>query len=144
MNGVSTILGQIASQSFQITIPKIDANGANIGKLFDELAVVNGIVLNGLSFDLSNKTKEFESARTQAFQNAQQKANDYASFLMLSVVKILNVNDMVSRAPVVNDLNQKDEALVIGGGAIQNPTTVNVGTIPISYDVEVVFGFRTK
>ena len=63
---------------------------------------------------------------------------------MLSVVKILNVNDMVSRAPVVNDLNQKDEALVIGGGAIQNPTTVNVGTIPISYDVEVVFGFQAK
>jgi len=34
-NGVSTVLGQIASQSFQIMIPKIDANGANIGKLFD-------------------------------------------------------------------------------------------------------------
>ena len=58
-NGVWTVVGQVASQSFQITIPQIDASGSKIGKL-DELATVNGIVLNGLFFDLSNKEAVFQ------------------------------------------------------------------------------------
>ena len=59
-NGVSTVLGQIASQTFEITIPTISSDGSNIGKLIDDLANINGIILNGLSFDLSDKTAAFE------------------------------------------------------------------------------------
>jgi len=82
----------------------------------------------------------FESARAQAYQNAKKKASDYASFLTISLAKIIKVKDTVSRAPVVNDGTQKNEGLVMGD-SIQSPTTVSVGTIPISYDVEVIFGF---
>lgn len=35
VNGTSTVLGQIASQSFEITIPTINPDGSNIGKLID-------------------------------------------------------------------------------------------------------------
>ena len=62
--GVWTVVGQVASQSFQVTIPQIDSSGSKIGKLIDDLATVNGIVLNGLSFDLSNKTAVHELARS--------------------------------------------------------------------------------
>lgn len=63
INGVSKVLGQIANQYIRIDIPQIDANGANIGRLIDELASVNGIILNGLSFDVRNKTSLFFKAR---------------------------------------------------------------------------------
>jgi uncharacterized protein YggE len=56
INGTSKVLGQIASQSFEVTIPSIKPDGSNIGKLIDELAKINGILLNGLSFDIANKT----------------------------------------------------------------------------------------
>ena len=62
-DGKSTVLGQIASQTFEITIPNISADGSNIGRLIDDLANINGIILNGLSFDLSDKTGAFEKAR---------------------------------------------------------------------------------
>jgi len=35
INGTSQVLGQIASQAFQITIPSIKPDGSNIGKLID-------------------------------------------------------------------------------------------------------------
>lgn len=63
INGVSTVYGQIANQYIKIDIPQIDSNGANIGKLIDDLATVNGIILNGLSFDVKNKTSLFYKAR---------------------------------------------------------------------------------
>ena len=55
-HGVSTTHGQIANQNIRIEIPQIDADGSNIGKLIDEIATVNGITLNGISFDIRNKT----------------------------------------------------------------------------------------
>jgi uncharacterized protein YggE len=63
INGVSTVYGQIANQYIRIDIPQIDSNGSNIGKLIDDLAAVNGIFLNGLTFDIRNKTSVFSRSR---------------------------------------------------------------------------------
>ena len=102
-NGVSTVNGQIASQSFEIALPEIKADGSNIGKLIDELAQINNIVLNGLNFDVSDKTSYFHEAREKAFKNAKAKAYDYTNALFLTLGKVVNVKDFVSEAPVVND-----------------------------------------
>jgi uncharacterized protein YggE len=99
-NGVSTVLGQIATESFSITIPVLNSNGSNIGALIDSLATVNGIILNGLSFDLSNKTSQFVLARANAYKNAQNKALDYTSSLQLSLGQLVTVIDSFSSAPV--------------------------------------------
>ena len=97
--------------------------------------------MNGLSFDLTNKTTVFESARALAFENAKQKGKDYSSALRIRLGRVVNIKDTFSSAPVINDntLN-KDESLIVG--APSTPTVVNVGTIPISYNVEVIFDFR--
>jgi uncharacterized protein YggE len=77
INGSSIVIGQIASESFQITIPFSDNNGSNIGLLIDSLAAVDGIIISGLSFDIRNKTDAYQQARALALANAQQKAADY-------------------------------------------------------------------
>jgi uncharacterized protein YggE len=100
-NGVATVIGQIATQGFSITIPSINPNGSNVGKLIDDLATVNGIVLKGLSFDISNKTDIIAQARANAFNNAKGKALDYSSLLKLSLGQLLTVTDSYSIAPVV-------------------------------------------
>ena len=138
-DGVSTVLGQIAEQTFSITFPFIDEDGSNIGKLIDELATVNGIVINGLSFDLKDKTELFDNARKQAFGNAFEKAKDYTEALGLSLGSVLNIRDSFSRAPVVGDSIRSDESLKMAGG--NSATEVNVGTIEASYDMSAIFSF---
>lgn len=139
-NGVSTVVGQIASQDLKITIPSINPDGSNIGKLIDLLAAVNGIIINGLSFDIANKTAVYTQARQQAYQNAQTKAQDYAGALSLSLGQILNVVDSFSSAPVVRQVGRPMEMALKMSDA--TPTTVNVGTISISYDLDAIYGFN--
>lgn len=138
-NGETKVVGQIATQSFQITIPTISKDGSNIGKLVDSLATVNGIVLNGLSFDVANKTCVYQQARQQAFQNAQNKAQDYAIALQIGVSGVLSVVDSFSSPAVVT----QSDAPILSFSANKAivPTTINVGTISISYDLDIIFSF---
>lgn len=103
-NGVATVVGQIATQSFSITIPNIDPSGSNIGKLIDSLAAVDGILLNGLSFDVANKTAVLGQARAAAYADAQNKALDYTLALQLCLGQLVTVVDSYSSAPVTTPL----------------------------------------
>ena len=141
-NGQSRVLGQIATQSFKIDIPSIDSNGQKIGKLIDNLASVDGITINGLSFDIADKTKVFALAREKAFENAKDKAKDYADALTLAVGNVLNIVDGVSQAPTViskSFSNDMEMAPRMASSQPAAPTTVSVGSIPISYNMGVVF-----
>jgi uncharacterized protein YggE len=133
-NGVAKVVGQIASQSFQINIPSVSSDGSNIGRLIDSLAVVNGIVINGLSFDVKNKTSAFQRARQLAYQNAQRKAQDYAAGLQLSLGQLRYVVDSVSSAPVVSPANLPI-AMAMKVSDDRVATSVNVGTVPINYNL---------
>ena len=57
--------------------------------------------------------------------------------------QIFSIKDQVDRAPEVNDgsFTREDGLLA---GAINSPTVVSVGTIPINYEVEVIYGFMTQ
>lgn len=98
---MSTVNGQIASQSFEVTLSFVQGNGATIGKLIDDLATVNGVTINNLSFDIKNKTAAYAKGRALAFQNAQAKALDYASALFLKLGRVVYVSDSFSSVPVV-------------------------------------------
>ena len=137
VNQVAKVVGQIASQSLRIRIPSISKDGSNIGKLIDSLATVNGIILNSLSFDLTNKTATFQTARQQAFQNARTKAQDYAVALQLSLGQLLNLEDRINAAPVVPSAPFAKGLMMADNAG----TSVNVGTIPVSYDLDAVFAF---
>lgn len=104
-NGVPTVLGQIATQTFSITIPNIDPSGGNIGKIIDSLAAIDGIILNGLSFDLADKTAVLAKARANAYANGQNKALDYTLALQLCLGQVVTVVDSYSAAPLTTPLD---------------------------------------
>jgi hypothetical protein len=56
INGYPLVLGQIATESFTIAIPIINANTSPIGKIIDDLVLINSITINSLTFALSNQT----------------------------------------------------------------------------------------
>lgn len=62
---------------------------------------------------------------------------DYASALSLQLIKVNAVKDAVNIAPIINDSPsfEKNQVSTV-------PTTINVGTIPISYNLEVVYIFK--
>ena len=71
--------------------------------MVDALALVNGINIDNVAFDIFDKTPLQTKARADAFQNAQDKASDYASFADLSLGRILTIDDdtAVSAPPIV-------------------------------------------
>lgn len=138
-NGVSTVIGQIASQSLLLDIPSVD--GPKISKIIDDLATVNGIILNSLSFDIQNKTLAFQQARNQAFQMAQSKAKDYAEALYLKLGKVVNLKDFYNSAPVVIDGSQLSD-IKMSAVAGSSSTNIQVGKIPVSYNMGVIFSFE--
>ena len=76
--------------------------------MIDDLASIDGITINGLTFDIADKTKVFQQAREKAFENAKQKAEDYADALKLAVGKVINIVDGVSQAPVITSNSNSD------------------------------------
>jgi uncharacterized protein len=139
VNGVWTTVGQIASESLTINIPVLNSNGSNIGKLIDDLAAVNGINLNGISFDILNKTSQLTAARAKAFLNAQRKASDYTGLLQLCLGQVVTITDSYSVAPAI--VVQNNDLLPNSNTITNTPTTIEVGTIPISYNVYAVYSF---
>lgn len=70
--------------------------------MIDSLVNVNGIHLNGLSFDKVDKSAAQTQARNQAFNNAKKRANDYAGFASRTLGRTINIVDGASNdaAPV--------------------------------------------
>jgi uncharacterized protein len=137
-DGVSTVNGQIASQSLLLRVPSVE--GPKISRLIDDLASVNGISLNSLSFDIKDKTVSYQKARNLAFQNALIKAKDYGEALYMKVGKVLNLRDSLGSAPVVTD-GVLLEGIKVDASVGASSTSIQVGTIPVNYNVGVVFEF---
>lgn len=138
VNGQVITYGQIASQTMQISIPIVAANGNSVGKIYDGLAQTSGISINGLTFDLQDKTSSFIQARKLAFSDAVKRAQDYTNAAGVALKSVVTVTDSSSVAPVSPT---PMAAMAMMKSASPVPTTVSVGTININYNVNVVFGF---
>ena len=87
------IIGKKASQTIRITFRNLDADGANLASLIDDLAKINTIVINSVSFDIFDKTKLQKEAREAAFEDAKQKAQDYADAAGVNVGSVITIID---------------------------------------------------
>jgi hypothetical protein len=135
VNGTTIYYGQIASQSLEVTIPII-GNGANVGKVFDSLAAINQIQVNGLSYGLDNQTQYLNSARTQAYNNAYQKAVDYTGALSMNLGGVITITDSYSTTPTPTP---GPYFLKSAAMEVSTPTTVSIGSVSVSYNVNVVY-----
>lgn len=122
-----------------ITIPIIGSNGNSVGLIYDSLAQVSNISINGLTFDLKDKTSSFVEARKLAFLDAAQKAKDYSNAANINLGSVLSISDSYSVAPVSVPLPQ----LRMAASAMKTTvdTTVSLGTVIIDYNVNAVYNF---
>lgn len=88
-NGQSVLVGQKASQTLTVKIRNITDDGAAIGKLIDAASKIDGILVNGVNFDQSDRTLGVRQARKAAYEAAKAKADQYAQ---LSGLRVRRVN----------------------------------------------------
>lgn len=141
VDNVQITYGQIATQYILVKIPNLAADGSNLGKVYDGLAAVNGIEINGLTYDIADKTAILTQARGEAFKNAQKRAKDYTDAAGVVLGGPITVTDSYSVVPVdTPQLDSLPKVMAMRSSAAPT-TTVTVGTIKVNYYLSAAFSF---
>ncbi len=114
----------------------IDKNGGNIGPIIDQLAKVDGVQFNGLSFDKEDRSSARKQARKIAFEDAKNKAQDFAALADRNLGRALTIID----ESLVSGKNFASADSLISAKVVS--TSVPVGAIDVSYTVNVKFELR--
>ena len=131
------LVGQQAQQTLTVTVRGIDKTGGNLGSIIDQLVKVDGIQFNGLTFDKDDKTQAKKQARKLAFEDAKNKAIDYAGLAERSLGKVLTIID-----EAVDSSNRVYASADSFVSAKAVSTQVPVGTLDISSTVNARFELR--
>lgn len=137
LNGRSQIVGYTASQYLEITVDKLDAQGKRVSTLIDHLASIDKIEIQGINFDIYDKTDLQTLARERAFEDAKLKAQDYAEFSGQRVGRVLIVDDYV-RVEAAPQPELKLATLSVAADS-RTPTNIQVGELDVGYQVTVTF-----
>lgn len=90
-NNENVLVGQKASQTLSVKIRDIAADGAAIGRLIDAAAKIDGLLVNGVTFDQSDRTLGVKQARKAAYEAARKKALEYAALSGLRLRKVARI-----------------------------------------------------
>lgn len=136
------IIGQKASQSLEIKIKKIDAKATKATKIIDELSVIDNLQINGIYFDIEDKTEFFSQARELAFNKAQKKAEELAKLSKVKLIKPISISDTtfditpIRYNPNVAEMKSLSSS-DMGGGA-----DISSGEIDISTNLSILWGIE--
>ncbi|MGI5840905.1 MAG: SIMPL domain-containing protein [Patescibacteria group bacterium] len=135
------VVGQRASQSLEIKIKKIDAKAEKASKIIDEISVIDNVQMNGISFDIEDKTELFSQARELAFNKAKQKAEELSKLSKVKLTKPISISDSsydiapLPRYTNVAEFKALDES--IGSGSQISP-----GELNISANLSILWGIE--
>jgi len=84
-------LGQRAEQIITFSIGDIGADGERASAIIDRLIEINGIELQGMHFSVEDPASLHQQARKLAFQDAKDKARQFARLSRQRIVRTLHV-----------------------------------------------------
>lgn len=132
-NGRTTPNGFSASHSLSVKVRKLDA----VNPLLDSVVAVNGLQIQWVSYDLSDKEKIYSEARKLALEKARQKADELAKTGGVTIKKVHSINEgsVATPYPMYQNVKAMDFASVGGGST----TSVAPGTLEYSISVTVSY-----
>lgn len=137
------IIGQKASQTLEVKIKKIDDKATKATKIIDELSAIDNLQINGISFDIEDKTEFFSQARELAFNKAKQKAEELAKLSKVKLNKPISISDStydISPLPYTTNVAQlksmSSADSMSGGGQI------STGEMNISANLSILWGIE--
>jgi uncharacterized protein YggE len=136
------IIGQRASQSLTVKVKKIDAKAAKAVKIIDELSAINNLQMNGISFDIEDKTAFFSKARELAFNKAKQKAEELAKLSKTTLTKPISISDSTFDITPVPMLTNVAQFKTMAAGSVANDTQISTGEMGINANLSIVWGME--
>ena len=113
---------------------------ANAGKIIDQLTSIDGLLVNGGSYDNDNDESTLETARKNAFENAQKKAEDLAQLAGMKLGKPVSIDENIMNSYQPMYKMAMDASI---GGAESTPSTViNPWEQEMSIQLNVVFEIK--
>lgn len=138
---VRRITGQRATQSLNIKVKKIDDKATKAAKIIDDLSAISDIEMNGISFDIEDKTKFYSQARELAYKKARQKAEELAKLSGVKLGKPASIADAtydVTPRPVFSNVAELKALSISGGG----DTQIATGDMSISTNLQIMWSIE--
>ncbi len=135
------VIGQKASQSLEIKIKKIDDKATKATKIIDELSSIDNLQLNGIYFDIEDKTELFSKARELAFNKAEQKAKELAKLAKVKLMKPISISDTNYDVSPVRYTNVAMDS-VMSAKSVGSGAQISTGEMDISADLSILWGIE--
>lgn len=142
-NGRRVQLGQRAQQTILVTINDMINAPERLSSILDQITAIDKVEVQGIQFDIENKTELFKQSRELAYQKAYDKARQYAELSGRKIGKVLTISEVVSRdvaqtRAFQNNRAFKEEALAMDAGGSAVPT----GEQGVGSEINVVFSLE--
>lgn len=109
---------------------------AKLGELLDTVVSAGANSINGIQFDVEDRSKALSEARKLAVEDAQKQANELASAAGVSLVQVISLNTYGVTPPVpVYDYR----AGVGGAAAAEAAVPVSPGQMVVTVQVNMVY-----
>lgn len=139
---VRRITGQRSTQSINIKIKKIDDKATKASKIIDELSAVSDIELNGIVFNIEDKTKLYTQARELAFNKAKQKASELAKLAGVKLSKPVSISDSTYDVSPIRYSNTAELKMANAISADGGSTQISTGEMSVSANLQILWGIE--
>ncbi|MBN2657337.1 MAG: SIMPL domain-containing protein [Spirochaetales bacterium] len=133
------IVGQIVSQSVMVKFEDLNDSPDLLASVLDSLGMIDGIEISNLMFSIADPREYYIEARRLAYEKAEQKGEELASYADLKLGRALNINETGTGSLPYGGYGmvQRNAAVMEYEGSV--PSEIPGGEISITYDISVVF-----
>lgn len=135
-NNQQTLRGYQVQNLLQVKIRNLDSAGQVIDDAVN--AGGNAAVVRGVSFSIENSDALLHQARLLAMQNAQAKAQDYASAAGVTLGRVIEVQEQSANLPTPVAL----KSAAPGASAAYAPTPIQAGDQQVRVEISVTFAIQ--
>lgn len=136
-NSSSKINGYRWSHTLTIKIRTI----ADAGKIIDSLTAIDGLLVNGGSYDNDDDSSTLEQARKLAFENAKAKAEELAKLSNMKLGNPLSISEnIINNNPY--PIMYKTMAMDSTAWSATPETAVNPGSQELQVQLNIVFEMK--
>jgi uncharacterized protein YggE len=120
------------ANTVHVTLRDLD----QIGELLGTVVQAGSNQINGIQFDVADKTAALAEARKQALENSRGLAEELAEAAGVSLGQIKSINYYGSNYPVAVQFERDMPAMAAGG------VPISTGQLSLTVDVNVVYEIR--
>jgi uncharacterized protein YggE len=128
-----TVTGYDASETVRAKVQPLDHAGQTISKAASSAG--NAVAVGGLAFDLADDAGVVHSARTNAFADARERAQQYAALSGRSLGRVEKVSETVDAPPQPVDFYARDGLSAAGSAAKAVPIRAGEQTLTVRVNV---------